>query len=58
MSDYETLDQKLNAEILENKRLREALEYIVRHHELMGGPMSNYSTVTMIAKQALEVRSE
>ena len=31
MSDYETLDQKLNAEILENKRLREALEKYGRH---------------------------
>jgi len=56
VSDYETLDQKLNAEILENKRLREALK------QIFGTGMARYCASCgesqRIAKQALKGGAE
>lgn len=46
---------KLSAELLwkENRRLRSALEAIIKHQEFVAGTAAPYSTTLKIAKEAL-----
>lgn len=38
----------------ETLRLRKALQDIIRHQEIMGGPLSRVSAIKLIAQKALE----
>lgn len=49
MSELSKVEQ-LQAEIV---ILRKGLEDIIRHQEIIGGPMANRSTVVYIARKAL-----